>query len=106
MVVWKSQTLAEVLETISIQSDGTTWQDSTNFPSLAFGTYSIFVQDDLGCIYDTTQLLDGTASSVEMNFVASTYNEEGDTIVLVNVTDFTGLDSISWTLPRKCQRDF
>lgn len=79
--------------------DGITWTDSTNFSGLPFGTYTVSVQDDLGCIYDTTALLDGTAQSVEMNFAASTYNEEGDTIILVNITDFTGLDSVAWNLP-------
>jgi hypothetical protein len=34
-----------------------------------------------------------------MKFAASIYNAEGDTIVLVNTTDFTGLDSVSWGLP-------
>lgn len=79
--------------------DGTTWQTSTNFPNLVFDDYTISIQDDLGCIYDFNQSLDGTASSVEMQFTASTYNEEGDTIVLVNITDFTGLDSVSWVFP-------
>ncbi len=79
--------------------DGTTWQTSTNFPSLAFGTYNVFVLDSLGCVYDTTALLDGTASTIDMLFAASTYNEEGDTIILVNITDFTGLDSVEWVYP-------
>lgn len=79
--------------------DGSTWQTSTNFSGLAFGNYTVSVQDSLGCVYDFDQVLDGTALSIEVNFVASTYNEEGDTIVLVNVTDFTGLDSIAWGLP-------
>ena len=79
--------------------DGSTWQPSTNFGGLAFGDYTISVLDDLGCVYDFDQSLDGTASSIEMQFAASTYNQEGDTIVLVNITDFTGLDSISWILP-------
>jgi hypothetical protein len=79
--------------------DGSTWQNSTNFSGLAFGNYTISIQDDLGCIYEFDQTLDATASSIEMQFTASTYNEEGDTIVLVNITDFTGLDSIFWVLP-------
>ncbi len=79
--------------------DGTTWQTSTNFPSLSFGTYTVSIQDDLGCIYDTTALLNGTASTIDMLFAASTYNEEGDTIILVNITDFTGLDSVEWAYP-------
>ncbi len=79
--------------------DASTWQTSTTFGGLAFDDYTISVLDDLGCVYDFDQTLDGTASSVEMQFAVSTYNEEGDTIVLVNITDFTGLDSIGWGLP-------
>lgn len=79
--------------------DGSPWQTSTNFPGLAFGTYTVSVRDSLGCVYDFTQILDGTAISIEVDFLASTYNEQGDTIVLVNITDFTGLDSIAWGLP-------
>lgn len=86
--------------------DGTTWQDSLNFSGLSFGAYTVFVQDDLGCVYDTTAQLDGTASSVAMNFVVSTYNEEGDTIVLVNVTEFTGLDTVAWMLPSNANVTF
>ena len=79
--------------------DGSTWQISTTFGGLTFDDYTISVLDDLGCVYDFNQTLDGTASSVEIQFAASTYNEEGDTIVLVNITDFTGLDSIAWVFP-------
>ena len=53
----------------------------------------------MGCIYGFNESLDGTASSIDLQFDAATYNEEGDTIVLVNTTDFTGLDSVSWVLP-------
>lgn len=80
--------------------DGSPWQTSTNFSGLDFGTYSIQIMDDLSCVYDFSQLLDGTAQSVDMDFVASTYNVQGDTIVLVNITDFTGLDSIGWGVPQ------
>jgi len=79
--------------------DQSTWQSTTNFSGLAFGNYTVFVQDDLGCIYEFDQALDGTASTIEMLYVASTYNEEGDTIVLVNITDYTGFDSVEWILP-------
>jgi hypothetical protein len=79
--------------------DGIAWTDSTNFSGLAFGTHDVFVSDSLGCVYDTTALLDGTALSVTMDFAVSTYNEEGDTVILVNLTTFTGLDSVAWNLP-------
>lgn len=79
--------------------DGSVWQSSTNFSGLVFDTFTISVLDDLGCVYDFEHTLDGTALSIELFFAASTYNQEGDTIVLVNITDFTGLDSIGWGLP-------
>jgi hypothetical protein len=79
--------------------DGTTWQTTTNFSGLVFDDYTVSIIDSLGCVYEFNQTLDGTASSVEMKFAASTYNAQGDTIVLVNTTDFSGLDSIAWGLP-------
>jgi hypothetical protein len=79
--------------------DGSTWQTTTNFSGLAFDDYTVSILDSLGCIYEFNQTLDGTAMSVEMKFAASIYNAEGDTIVLVNTTDFTGLDSVSWGIP-------
>lgn len=80
--------------------DGSTWQTATVFSGLSFGSYTVSIQDDLGCVYSFDQTLNGTAISIDMNFLASTYNEQGDTILVSNVTVFTGLDSVGWIYPQ------
>lgn len=79
--------------------DGSTWQTANVFSGLSFGNYTITVQDDLGCEYSFDQTLNGSAITIDMNFLASTYNEQGDTILVSNTTVFNGLDSIKWQYP-------
>lgn len=80
--------------------DGAPFQSQTAFTNLVFGTYTISIQDDLGCVYDFTQILNGqTLQAIEMQFAVATYNQQGDTLVLVNITEFTGLDSVAWEVP-------
>ena len=79
--------------------DGSTWQTANIFSGLSFGNYTIVVQDNLGCEYSFDQTLNGSAISIDMNFLASTYNEQGDTILVSNTTVFNGLDSIKWEYP-------
>jgi hypothetical protein len=75
------------------------WQNNTFFDSLYFGTYAISVMDDLGCVFDFTQTIDGSEEHPDMNFLVSTYNKEGDTLAIVNISNYTGFDSIVWVLP-------
>lgn len=80
--------------------DGSPWSTTTSFTNLIFGDYTVSIQDSLGCAFDFDVNLDGTvAPAIEMVFAVSTYNETGDTVILVNITPFTGLDSISWEVP-------
>ncbi|MDG1333660.1 MAG: T9SS type A sorting domain-containing protein, partial [Crocinitomicaceae bacterium] len=79
--------------------DGSTWQNTTLFSGLSFGNYTVVVQDDLGCEYSFDQTLNGSAITIDMNFLASTYNEQGDTILVSNTTVFNGLDSLKWEYP-------
>lgn len=75
------------------------WQTTSVFNNLDFGTYTISVKDDLGCIYNFQQTIDGTAISPDINFLVSTYNLEGDTLAIVNISNFTGFDTLIWELP-------
>jgi hypothetical protein len=75
------------------------WQTATVFNNLNFGTHTISVKDDLGCIYEFQQIADGSAVSPDINFLVSTYNLEGDTLAIVNISNFTGFDSLHWELP-------
>lgn len=79
--------------------DQVSWETTTAFTGLNFGTHTIFIQDDLGCIYSFNETIDGNAGSLDVNFLVSTYNENGDTLAIVNVSNFTGFDSLVWTLP-------
>jgi hypothetical protein len=86
--------------------DGTTYQTANIFSGLTFGNYTIIVQDDLGCEYSFDQSLTGSALSIDMNFLGSTYNEQGDTIVISNTTVFNGLDSVKWEYPTTADVQF
>lgn len=79
--------------------DGTNWQSNSSFDNLSFGEHTILVQDDLGCIYTFIDTIDLYDAGIEMNFLVSTYNAVGDSVVLVNITNFSGFDSVAWTAP-------
>jgi len=79
--------------------DQTNWSTTTSFTGLQFGTYPIYIQDDLNCVYTFNETIDGSAQGLDVNFLVSTYNEEGDTLAIVNVSNFTGFDSLVWVLP-------
>ena len=83
----------------SFSIDGTNWQTNSSFDNLPFGEHTILVQDDLGCVYTFIDTIDLFDAGIEMNFLASTYNALGDSIVLVNITDFSGFDSVAWIVP-------
>lgn len=83
----------------SFAIDNGPWQNETFFDSLNFGNYLISVQDDLGCLYNFNHTLGSTAESPDINFLASTYNGEGDTLAIVNISTFAGFDSLNWILP-------
>ncbi|MDA7762198.1 hypothetical protein N8927_03275 [Crocinitomicaceae bacterium] len=83
----------------SYSMDQSTWQSDPVFSDLAFGMQTIFIQDDLGCVYSFDAVIDANTSSYDINFLASTYNVQGDTIAIVNISNYSGFDSIQWVLP-------
>jgi hypothetical protein len=83
----------------SYSMDAFTWQQDPVFSELPFGDQTIYIQDDLGCTYSFLATIDENTASFDMNFLASTYNAQGDTIAIVNVSNYTGFDSIGWVLP-------
>lgn len=83
----------------SYSLDAQNWQTNTAFTDLTLGNYTIYVKDDLGCVYSFNETLDGNGAVPDLNFLVSTYNEIGDTIALVNISGFTGFDSLIWSIP-------
>ena len=83
----------------SYSMDALTWQQDPVFSGLPFGDQTIYIQDNLGCVYSFMATIDANTASFDMNFLASTYNAQGDTIAIVNVSNYTGFDSIGWVLP-------
>ena len=83
----------------SYSMDALTWQQDPVFSGLTFGDQTIYIQDDLGCVYSFMATIDANTASFDMNFLASTYNAQGDTIAIVNVSNYTGFDSVGWVLP-------
>jgi len=79
--------------------DQTNWQTNTAFTGLSLESYSIFVQDDIGCRFQFQETLTNSIGGIDVNFLVSTYNENGDTLAIVNISDFSGFDSIQWVLP-------
>lgn len=79
--------------------DQTNWQTTTSFTGLGYGTYTIYVRDLLSCVYNFSATVSSSSTGPDVNFLASTYNTQGDTIAIVNISDFTGFDSSVWVLP-------
>lgn len=79
--------------------DQINWQTTTVFTNLNFGTHTIYIQDALGCVYSFSETISDNSSGLDVNFLVSTYNGQGDTLAIVNISDFTGFDSIVWVLP-------
>jgi hypothetical protein len=79
--------------------DQINWQLNPVFTDLNFGPHNIYIQDGLNCVYSFTETIDGSAGELDVNFLVSTYNEEGDTLAIVNISNFTGFDSLEWVVP-------
>ncbi|MFN5983686.1 MAG: hypothetical protein ACK476_07540 [Fluviicola sp.] len=69
------------------------------FEGLELGSYTISIQDTLGCIYDFTSSLTGAESGPALEFLVTTYSGLGDTLAFVNTTVFNGFDSLAWEFP-------
>ncbi len=79
--------------------NGGNFTTTNDFPVDSFANYPFVVKDTLGCYYSLTAIFQGTAFAPTVDFLASTYNQVGDTVMLVDITQFSGFDTIQWSSP-------
>lgn len=79
--------------------NGGAYSTNYNFPVNQIATYPLLIKDTLGCEYAFTTEITGVIQNPGVDFLVSTYNQVGDTIVLVNISDFSDFDGVFWTLP-------
>lgn len=78
--------------------NGTSYQSLNQFTGLPNGTYTIYVNDALGCNYTYPATISSSSALPEPMFLNATYNFLGDTIALVDVSSPIP-DSIQWLIP-------
>ncbi|MEX1191469.1 MAG: hypothetical protein WEA99_05805 [Brumimicrobium sp.] len=83
----------------SYSIDGQNFNGSGTFTNLDFGTYAVTVQDGIGCEKSFDVEINNSAQAPDINFLIPTYNEVGDTVIAVNISNFNGFDSLYWDLP-------
>lgn len=76
--------------------DGVIFSDSCVFQNLPFGFYNTLIEDSVGCLKSGSVYLDSLSNLPEPLFIASSLNENGDTIVLVDISHPTHPDSVRW----------
>jgi len=77
-------------------TNGGTFFPANVFENIPYGTYPIIVKDSIGCTKSNTAFLNGFSNLPVAQFIASTSNRPGDTIVLVDISTPTHPDSIHW----------
>ncbi len=83
-------------------NNGSTYQSSSTFGNLAFGTYTYIVKDTLGCVRTNTADLNSTAQSAKVDFLVNSTLMQTDTFVVVDISN-PRPDSIKWTFPPNTQ---
>ncbi len=78
--------------------NGLSWNSNGVFPNLNYGTYPILIQDFLGCTKTDTATIDLNSLSPTPDFLISTGPQQGDTIVVVDISN-PRPDSVSWDFP-------
>lgn len=78
--------------------NGTTFSTNGTFTNIPFGTYNVLIKDSLGCTKSNTAVLNGFSGLPVPQFIASTQNAQGDTVVLVDISS-PQPDSVRWILP-------
>lgn len=79
-------------------NNGATFSSIGTFTNTPFGTYNVVIKDSLGCTKSNTAVLNGFSGLPVPQFIASTKNYKGDTLVLVDIST-PQPDSVSWLLP-------
>ncbi|MDQ3111163.1 MAG: hypothetical protein M3R17_14825 [Bacteroidota bacterium] len=78
--------------------NGISWNATGVFPNLAYGTYYFLIRDFLGCTKTDTAIIDTNSLSPSPDFLVSTGPQQGDTIVVVDISN-PRPDSVSWDFP-------
>ena len=81
----------------SIDNGGSYFTSGT-FNTIPYGNYSTIIKDSLGCTKSNSVILSGLSKLPIPQFIASTHNTKGDTIVLVDIST-PKPDSIHWIFP-------
>lgn len=78
--------------------NGGIYTSVNTFSNLAFATYTIAIKDSIGCVRIATAGINQNSNTIQADFIASTKNFKGDTVVFVDLTS-PKADSIQWILP-------
>ena len=78
--------------------NGLSWNSTGVFANLPYGTYNFLVRDFLGCTKSDTAVIDNNSLSPAPDFLVSTNPQQGDTIVVVDISN-PRPDSVSWDFP-------
>ncbi len=70
-----------------------------NFQVNTAGNFVLTIYDTLGCPYPFAVSTVGNVVNPDVNFLVSTYNASGDTLALINISDFHGFDGVFWEFP-------
>jgi len=78
--------------------NGLNWNTTGIFSNLNYGTYNFLIRDFLGCTKNETASIDTNSLSPSPEFLVSTAPQQGDTIVVVDISN-PRPDSVSWDFP-------
>ncbi|MBI3510468.1 MAG: hypothetical protein HY064_07370 [Bacteroidetes bacterium] len=78
--------------------NGTTWNNSGIFSNLNYGNYFVLIRDALGCSENISAGIDTNSLAPRADFLVSTSPQQGDTIVVVDISD-PRPDSVHWEFP-------
>lgn len=78
--------------------NGLSWNTTGVFSNLPFGTYNFLIQDFLGCTRNEIASIDTNSLSPAPRFLVSTGPMQGDTIVVVDISN-PRPDSVIWNFP-------
>ncbi|MBI2272015.1 MAG: T9SS type A sorting domain-containing protein [Bacteroidetes bacterium] len=82
--------------------DGNNFQSAPVFSGLGLGQYTVTIKDTLGCIQTTSAEISRSSLLPKVDFLVSTNNAKGDTLVIVDISD-PRPDKVTWQLPAGAQ---
>lgn len=78
--------------------NGLSWNGTGVFPNLGYGNYSVLIADAIGCTTNANAVIDTNSLSPQPDFLISSSSQEGDTIVVVDISN-PRPDSVHWDFP-------